>query len=158
MDYLKMKRAKMAQENFHQGYNCAQSVFLAFLDIVKIDQKQAMRLVSGMGAGVSRLREIGGAISAMAMIAGLLYGYDDPEDYDNKNRLYARVQSLANTFKNETGSYVCKELLKLNGPSSPISEKRTADYYQTRPCEKYVGLAAGILEKYIDCHPCDKIA
>jgi C_GCAxxG_C_C family probable redox protein len=156
MDYLQMKRAKIAQQNFHAGYNCAQSVFLAFLDVVDMDKDTAMKMVSGMGAGVSRLREVSGAVSAMTLVVGILYGYSNSQAYEDKNALYSRVQTLAYTFKEETGSYVCKDLLKLDGPSLPISEKRTEEYYLNRPCEKYVGIAAGILETYIDENPYKK--
>ena len=150
MDYLSKERAKRAQENFHSGYNCAQSVFLAFSDLTNLDKDYAAQLVCGMGAGVSRLREISGAVSSMALIAGLLFGYSDPKASEGKNELYKRVQTLAYKFKAETGSYVCKDLLGLDGPQEPISQPRTAEYYQNRPCERLVGIAAGILEEYIE--------
>jgi len=153
MDYLSKERAKKAQENFHQGYNCAQSVFLAFADLTNLDKDFAAQLVCGMGAGVSRLREISGAVSSMALIAGMLYGYSDPKATDKKNELYKRVQTLAYKFKAETGSYVCKDLLGVNGPEEPVSQPRTAEYYQNRPCERLVGIAAGILQEYIEENP-----
>lgn len=156
MDYLKMKRARIAQKNFHDGYNCAQSIFLAFLDLIEMDKNTTMKMVSGLGAGVSRLREVSGAVSAMTLIVGILYGYSNPQAYEEKNALYSRVQTLAYTFKKETGSYICKDLLKLDGPSIPISEKRTEQYYLNRPCEKFVGIAAGILEAHINENPIKK--
>jgi len=153
MDYLSKERAKKAQNNFHQGYNCAQSVFLAFTDLTKLDEDFAALLVCGMGAGVSRLREISGAVSSMALIAGMLYGYSDPKAFERKNELYKRVQTLAYKFKAETGSYVCKDLLGVVGPQEPVSQPRTDEYYQNRPCERLVGIAAGILEEYIEQNP-----
>jgi len=153
MNYLNMKRAKLAQHYFLEGYNCSQSVFLSFLDLVDMNKEQALKMVSGLGAGISRLREISGAISAITLVVGILYGYSSPDAYQEKNELYARVQKLAFEFKRETGSYVCKDLLKLEGPSIPISQRRTPEYYKSRPCLKNVGIAAGILEKYLQDNP-----
>ena len=89
----------------------------------------------------------------MLMVAGLLYGYDDPGEKDvNKRNHYARVQELAGAFRAEVGSIVCREILK-NPPSDPNPTPRTAEYYKTRPCARMVMTAARILDEYIAEHP-----
>ena len=58
---------------------------------------------------------------------------------------------MAEPFRAQAGSVVCRELLGLEdeGPSSPTPEARTAAYYESRPCPNLVSLAAGILETYL---------
>ncbi len=146
--------AKKAMALFQEGYNCSQSVFLAFTDNYQMDQTTAAKLASSFGGGLGRMREVCGAVSGMAMVAGMIYGYDLPTDYQAKTEHYTRIQELAHTFQEQNGSYVCRELLGLGKEgSSPIPENRTAEYYKKRPCKELVGMAAAIMEQYIEEHP-----
>ena len=147
-----MDRGEKAQELFHQGYNCAQALVLAFSDVTGLDPTTAARLTSGFGGGISRMREVCGAVSGMAMVAGILYGYDQPGDQAGKQQQYARVQQLAASFREEFGTIICRELLQ-NPPSDPNPTPRTQEFYAQRPCGRYICEAARILEKYIESHP-----
>lgn len=138
---------------FEDGYNCAQSVFLAFEDLHGIDRETAARLSSSFGGGMGRLREVCGSLSGMFMTVGLLYGYDDPKAFAEKTEHYGRIQELAKTFEEKNGSIVCRELLGLKVKrESSVPEARTEDYYKKRPCKELVGDAAEILEDYIREH------
>ncbi len=142
--------AQKAMSLFKEGYNCSQSVFLAFEDRYNIDRKTALCLSSSFGGGMGRLREVCGAVSGMFMAAGVLYGYDDPKDMEAKTEHYARIQELARRFEEVNGSIVCRTLLGLNeGKDSHVPEKRTDEYYRKRPCGQLVGIAAMIMENYI---------
>jgi hypothetical protein len=89
----------------------------------------------------------------MLMVAGLIYGYEDPGENDcNKKAHYQLVQTLAGKFRDEVGSIVCREILK-NPPSDPNPTPRTAEFYAKRPCARMVMLAAQILDEYIAEHP-----
>ncbi len=146
--------AQKAMRLFREGYNCSQSVFLAFEDKYGIDRETAAKLASSFGGGLARMREVCGAVSGMAMAAGMLYGYASPTDYEAKAGHYARIQELAQEFREKNGSYICRELLGLGkGSDSPIPEKRTEEYYKKRPCPELVGMAAAIMEQYIAEHP-----
>lgn len=143
-----------AKALFKEGYNCSQSVFLAFADKFDMDRETAAKLSSSFGGGLGRMREVCGAVSGMAMVAGLLYGYDSPADYEGKSAHYARIQELAHAFSEQNGSYVCRELLGLSQKGdNPTPEKRTEEYYKKRPCAELVGMAAAIMEQYIAEHP-----
>ena len=143
-----------AMELFKEGFNCAQSVFLAFDDYYEMERSMALRLSSSFGGGMGRLREVCGAVSGMFMVAGVLYGYDAPDAYEEKTAHYERIQELAHSFQEQNGSIVCRELLGLNKKEdSPIPEKRTETYYKKRPCVQMVGMAAAIMEQYIEEHP-----
>lgn len=142
--------AKKAIDLFKEGYNCSQAVFLAFDDKYNIDRTTALKLSSSFGGGMGRLREVCGAVSGMFMVAGVLYGYDDPKDYDEKKEHYTRIQQLAKEFEALNGSIVCRQLLGLdNGKDNPSPEHRTEEYYKKRPCAELVGIAAAIMEQYI---------
>lgn len=144
-------REEKARKAFKEGYNCSQSLMLAYSDVIGIDEKQALRLSSAFGGGMGRMREVCGAVSGAFMVLGLLYGYDDAKDYEGKKDVYARVQEIAEDFKNEEGSIICRELLGIDGKdTSPVPSKRTEEYYKKRTCEEKVGLAAKILDEYIE--------
>lgn len=154
MDYNQSKYGQIAEENFLKGYNCTQAVFLAFSDLHGMDEKTAARLASSFGAGMGRLREVCGTVSGMFLVAGVLYGYEEPKDYQGKKEHYERIQQLAQAFEAENGSIVCRELLGLDKKKDePAPEQRTKEYYKKRPCGKLVHMAAAIMEEYIKEHP-----
>lgn len=154
IDPKKSVRGQAATDNFLKGYNCTQAVVLAFADLLEMDEKILLRMSSSFGGGMGRLREVCGTVSGMFIVAGLLYGYDDPGAFEEKAVHYGRIQELARIFRAYQGSIVCRELLGLGGGAeSPVPEKRTADYYQKRPCAELAGLAAAILEHYIETGP-----
>ena len=148
-----MDRAMRAAELFESGYNCAQSVAVAFHDLIGMTEKQAARAVSGFGGGFGRLREVCGAVSGMVFVTSVLYGYDTPGDDQEKMEHYAMIQSFAAQFKEMGGgSIVCREILK-NPPSDPKPSERTEEYYRLRPCARLCYNAAHILEKYMEENP-----
>ena len=146
-----MNRKEKAAEYFLSGYNCAQSVAMAFADKLGMEEKQAARIASGFGGGFGRLREVCGAVSGMVMVASYLYGYDSP-DQEQQKACYETIQALAGTFQEQVGSIICRDILK-NPPSDPTPSARTAEYYAQRPCARMVMVAAQVLDDYIEAHP-----
>ena len=148
-----MTRAEKAEELFMSGCNCAQAVLLAFSDLTKLDPDTARRIASGFGGGMARMREVCGAVSGMFMAAGLLYG-SSGLSHEEKAAHYVRLQALAAQFREKNGSILCRELLSgVKTDGSPLPQRRTAEYYQKRPCVQLVSDAAQILEAYIREHP-----
>ena len=147
-----MERAERAAELFVKGYNCAQAVTAAFCEEIGMTEKQAAKMASSFGGGMGRMREVCGAVSGMALVAGILYGYDTPGDTQGQHAQYALVQELAGAFKAEAGTIICRELLG-NPTSDPAPTPRTAEFYKQRPCARFVMLAARILDDYIKAHP-----
>ena len=151
-----MDHSYQAAELFLNGYNCAQAIVVAFCDVTGMDTHTAAMISSSFGGGMGRMREVCGAVSGMLMVLGQLYGYDDPSEKDiHKKEHYALVQELAGKFREETGSIVCRDILK-NPPSDPNPTPRTAEFYKTRPCVRMVMTAARILDEYIAGHPVEK--
>ena len=148
------KYAQKAMELLQEGFNCSQAVFLAFEDKYEMNHREALMLSSSFGGGMGRLREVCGAVSGMFMVAGILYGYDNPTDQEGKTRHYKRIQELAGEFEKYNSSIVCRTLLGLDQhKDEPVPEKRTEEYYEKRPCLQLTGMAAAIMEDYITKHP-----
>lgn len=148
-----MSKGDIAKENFLNGYNCSQSVLLAFQEEIGLDPVTAARLASSFGGGMGRLREVCGAVSGMFMVAGILYGYEDPKAFEGKKEHYARIQQLANSFREKHGSIVCREMLGLEQKTDqPTPSKRTEEYYKKRPCGDIIKDAADLMEQYIQNH------
>ena len=150
-----MDHGMKAAELFLGGYNCAQSVAVAFCDVTGLDEKLAARTVSAFGGGMGRLREVCGAVSGMFFVLSLLYGYDTPGDDVSKKQLYTEVQALAAQFREACGSIICREILK-NPPTDPTPSPRTAEYYRTRPCARMVLTAATLMDEFIAAHPLEE--
>lgn len=140
---------QIARDYFTSGYNCAQSVFLTYAQKYGFDKETALKLSSSFGGGMGRMREVCGAISAMFMIAGLENGYTENNNDDIKAEHYTRIQNLANEFKKKNGTIICRELLGLDADDNPIPSKRTAQYYEERPCEELIADACKIIDKFI---------
>lgn len=147
-------RGREAEAAFREGYNCCQAVAVTFADRLGLEKDQAARLSSGFGGGMGRLREVCGAVSGMVFVASALCGYQTPGADAEKAALYARVQKLADTFRKESGSIICRELLGLSAPEgSSVPEARTPEYYEKRPCPGLVRLAAEILSREFPDYP-----
>lgn len=145
-----MDRGKAAYDYFLNGYNCIQSVLMAYKDFFPEESfPLILKSASPLGGGVSRLREICGAVSGAAMVLGSVFGYSRPEENEKKGELYSRVQEVASRFETENDSYVCHTLLGLEGKSDPIPEERSAHYYTSRPCPGFCMSSASILENYL---------
>ena len=151
------KHGERAMSLFKEGYNCAQAVFMSFSEETGIDEKTAARLASSFGGGIGRMREVCGAVSGMMMVVGLLYGFEPSEGSAAKSAHYHLVQELAEQFRQQAGSIICREILK-NPPADPNPSPRTAEYYANRPCARMVMLAAEILDRYIAEHPVEDLA
>ncbi|MCQ2483090.1 MAG: C-GCAxxG-C-C family protein [Clostridia bacterium] len=140
-------RTDAAVNYFNEGFNCSQSVALAFCDLFDTEPSVMLKIASSFGGGFGRMREICGACSGMAIIIGLATGTDDPKDRTQKSNNYAVVQKALSLFEKENGSYICKKLLGLDkAEGSPIAEERTPEYYKKRPCAELVRSAATILD------------
>jgi len=110
-------------------------------------------MASPFGAGIASLRDVCGAVSGMVMAFGFLYGYNQPNDIKVKTAVYDKARSLVEEFRNVFGSYVCKDLLA-QAEQTIKPHERDANYYAKRKsCIDCVGLAAEILEKYINNNP-----
>jgi len=138
-----IKRAIAARDYFLNGYNCSQSVAAAFIDKVGLPEDAVMKLVQPLGGGLSRLREVCGAVSGGAVVLGAVFAGEDPKDFKAKAEVYSITRRFVKRFEEFNGSYICRILLGLPEKNSdPVPEARTGEYYKKRPCAELVYIAA----------------
>ena len=147
-----MTHSQLAKKNFESGCNCAQAVLLAFSDLTGLDEGTAMKLSASFGGGMGKLREVCGAVSGAFMAAGMIYADDHIPTQEAKAAHYEKIRNLATRFKEENGSYLCRELLE----GVPVSkdaapEERTEQYYKKRPCGELCAIAAQLLDDLLAC-------
>lgn len=139
------ERAETARNYFMKGYNCCQSVVMAFSDVLGCDAEKLEALAVGFGGGMGRLREVCGAFSAMVMLSGSIAGC-------SRAASYALVQEFAQRFRDENhGHLLCRDLLGLSEDQheSPVPSERNKTYYENRPCADIVAGAARIIAEKI---------
>ena len=140
-----------ARRLFYKGCNCSQAVFAAFCDLLGLEEADALKMSASFGGGFGRMREVCGAVCGMTMAYSYLYGYSDLSEPGPKIENYQAVARMMERFKEEMGSYVCKDLLWLKEfVYDPVPKPRTPEFYETRPCLKCVMNAARILDEEIE--------
>jgi len=145
-----MNRKELAINYFKEGYNCSQSVVLAFQDVLGIDAKELCKIASPFGGGISRMRETCGAVTGMVLVLGNLIGYSTPETGEKKHELYKKTQEILHIFENKYGSLTCRVLLNLtNKHDDPKPSIRDHSFFNKRPCPELIGGAAEILEAFL---------
>jgi C_GCAxxG_C_C family probable redox protein len=107
------KRSDIAEEAFIRKYNCAQSVILAFPELINGSDQSVLKQSYGFGGGMGRLQETCGALTGGFMVIGLFHGTDVPDEAikDNINK---NIQKLTSDFKSKWGTTNCRDLLGLD--------------------------------------------
>lgn len=127
-----------AGEYFKQGFNCAESVFRAYLDILPHSfSPEAARLASTFGGGLGRAGCSCGALTGSEMVLAMLTGRDSPSD--DLNRVYQLSGELHDRFKEKFGSTCCRILNK--------EDYQSQDHF--RRCLKITGGAAMLLMHFL---------
>ena len=147
-----MSEKERAIELFKEGFNCSQSVFVAFSHRFGIDEDTAKKISAGLGGGVGRMREVCGAVGGASMVIGSICAATEGDDSENKQKNYELVREFADRFTKRNGSIICRELLGLDVKmeKSAKPESRTAEYYKKRPCIELVSDAVEILQELIE--------
>ena len=139
------KHEELALKYFNEGYNCAQSVFAAFHEEMGMDEKTAFKMSAAFGGGMGGLREVCGAVTGMFMVLSNLYGYDDAKELDKKKELFGNIQALAEEFKKEHDTIICRDLL-----ASPRAKDFQPKGHHAGICFEYVKDAARLTSEFIE--------
>ena len=137
------ERSARAVALFKAGASCSQAVVAAFADRIGMDEAAAMRMASGFGGGIGRMREVCGVVCGLTLLAGLKAGNPTPGDVTGKQAATDLVQKVAAEFRAAFGSIICRQLLGLEKPAdgSTLPPKR--------PCSEFVAFGAELAEKMI---------
>jgi C_GCAxxG_C_C family probable redox protein len=143
------KKVSQARNYFKEGYNCCQSVVLPFIQEMDVDENTVMKIASSLGGGLGYLWEVCGAVSGMAVVLGLKYGYlkgfQDDADKEAKAQHYALVKRLGKEFQRRTGALTCRELLHLDENGEPLPGYEDVE----KPCTNLVMTGVEILSEYL---------
>ena len=144
-------RKQLAFDYFCSGHNCAQSVVMAFEDILPLDKQSLEKVSIAFGGGFGRTRNLCGAVSAMGIVVGLLNDTSNNPMAD-KGDIYKIIQHLVAEFKEKNNSDNCGELLKdvKNLTQGYMPQVRNSEYYNNRPCIKFVLDSVQLLEQYLE--------
>ncbi len=144
------ERELQAEQYFLEGNNCAQSVLMAYADVLGLTREQAAMISVGFGGGMGRLRLHCGAFSAAVMLAGVLEGKAGALK-EHRPQTYARVQEIHRQFIQRNGTISCAELLGRAGvPENPTPEERTPEYYAKRPCGRIIRSACQMIDAMLE--------
>ena len=101
------KAAEKADQLYHSGWNCAESVFLAIHE--QIGEGEApVQLLTPLGGGMG-IKRTCGALSGAVVALGLAYGRTTPDD-GAKKAAYAKANQLCKAFRERFHSIDCWEL------------------------------------------------
>ncbi len=130
------ERVKQALANHNKGYNCSQSVACAYCDLFGIDEKTAFRMAEAYGFGMGSM-ETCGAVTAMAMVAGMKLSDGNLDKPASKRDCYGIMKKMTNAFLEKNQSINCKEIKGITGGAV------------LRSCDGCIEDAANILENML---------
>ncbi len=144
-----MNKVESAVFSFNNGFNCCQSVLLAYCQEFGLDSQVASRLSTGFGGGMGRMAGVCGAVTGAFMVLGLKYGKMRAEDSEPKQDTYELVRKFAEKFKARNDSIVCKDILgyDISTPEDLKTVREEALF--SKLCPKFVQDAAEILEEML---------
>jgi C_GCAxxG_C_C family probable redox protein len=103
---------EVAMEKFLAGYNCAQSVLYAYGPELGLDGETALKVATGLGAGMGRRGEACGALTGGILALGLKYGRGGQQDRSATDQTYQQTLELMERFEKRHGSCACRVLLE----------------------------------------------
>jgi len=109
-----------------EGYNCAQAVLVSFCDDLHIDRNTALKMVTGLGAGMARKQEVCGAVTGGIIVIGAKYGRGEKDDKTATELTYRKTRALMDKFAEKHGAFICRRLL--NG--SDLTTEKGQQYFK----------------------------
>ena len=138
---MEINRKEIALKLFNEKYNCAQSILIAYSDLVNIDKKMALKIASGFGGGIARLGKTCGTINAAVMLLSLKYGEEEKEDIESKTKTREIIRNFMLDFGKLHKSINCADLL---------TEENDKTYVMhSEKCASIVGEICDLLDKYM---------
>lgn len=99
-----------SEKYFSMRYHCSQAVLVAFANELGISDVQALKLGGCFGGGMC-MGEVCGVVIGGMMALGLKFGQSDIDDLNSRIKANDVAKALLHRFKEENGSYICRELL-----------------------------------------------
>jgi C_GCAxxG_C_C family probable redox protein len=148
-----MNPSEEAKSLFEEGYNCAQSMLYKHGKDYFAENKLALKLASGFGAGVSYRGEMCGAVSGALMVLGLRYGYSELSADTSAEMIFRITNEFMDTFEKRNGSIICKQLLQTDISTTEGLEYARQNGIFKKTCPNLVESASEILESLFEKNP-----
>lgn len=144
-----MDRCEMAYQYHKAGYNCAQSVALAFQDLLDLPAAAIAAAGGGFGGGVGGSHaELCGAVSGGVLVLSLLTPHADGADAEGKKRVYAAVKEFRRRFEEVFGLTRCADLLSAR-PQPSGKTPAALRLGVTGHCDTMIVTAAELLQEML---------
>ena len=128
-----------ASRNYKAGYNCAESVFRAFCEVLPLDvTADAKRTAAGFGGGIYSKEGPCGAATGGVMVLGILAGRTDPTQ--DKKPMKELAKDYVAQFTEKFGALSCGCLNKYE-PNTPEQKEK---------CHAITAQAAALLMRFIE--------
>ncbi|HWS01183.1 MAG TPA: C-GCAxxG-C-C family protein [Prolixibacteraceae bacterium] len=134
---------------FKSGFNCAQSVVVAFAGDLNYDRTAASNTAVGFGGGMGRLQETCGAVTGAFMVLGLYNSSKCSDNLTLKNATYSMIRQFDAKFKSIHSTTNCKALLQCDLSSDEGHAYAVENRLFEKICEKCIADAVGIIEELI---------
>lgn len=143
------EKADNAFQTYNAGFNCAQSVLKSFSDNGGLQEQLALKMTSGLAAGLGFKGSVCGAVMGAYLSIGLKYGRSVVDDDMAKETTYYKMREFDKKFKESHCSVYCQDLL-----SGDVSDEEQLDEiiqkgYFENACPVFVHTAAVILKSLI---------
>jgi len=142
-------KLEKAIRSFESGYNCAQSVVIAFQEELGFDENQALTISVGFGGGMGRLQEKCGAVTGAFMVLGMYSSKMHEDNLSRKNTSYAMIQKFDDRFKSLHQTTQCSALLECDLRSEEGHNFAVKNKLFEKICQKCIADAIGIVEELI---------
>jgi len=129
------------------GYSCSQAVAGAFGNMLEIDEKVFLRMVSPLAGGLL-CGNVCGVVSVGLLVLGAFFGPETTRDADRKQRTVLLGTEFMDSFIEAQGSVICSELwtgADIRTPEGAMASRASGKPEQVIRCG--VGILAGILER-----------
>ncbi len=103
-------RRERALNLHNKGYNCCQSVCIAFADKLNIDEDVLFKISEGFGLGMGDMQGSCGALSAATIIAGLYNSGGKKAQTFTKASTYHLLSEINAEFVAKVGALYCKDI------------------------------------------------
>lgn len=106
---LVLEARNKAGDYFRQGYNCAESIFLAFRELVAPELDAGLvKMFTGFGGGLGHAGCICGALGSATAVIGLFKGRTSNQE--NREPGYDAAREFHNLFEERFGGTCCRVL------------------------------------------------
>ena len=127
---------------FNEGYNCAQSIMMAYSDLVGVTEDMAFKIASGFEGGIAKLGKTCGTLNASVMLLSLRYGETNKDDVEKKKKKRDIIRNFMLEFmENHKKGINCTDIL--------TEEEGKTYTMHSEKCVRTVSEVCDLLDKYM---------